>query len=169
MQVELSPEIMKKFRGLTVLGLQFAAIYFLGVSFGVIFPLSQPIQSLLDVLLSPILPFTVIGLVGVLIPFYNIHRTLLSLKKKELSRIQSEFERLETTLDGILTKPDDQVGDQTAGVITLRILGLQVREKRVRAVQEWPIDIGFVSKLLGFGLAPVAAKIVQEVLSRLGS
>lgn len=181
-QVELSSETIKKFRGLTVLGLQFAAIYFLGVSFGVIFPLSQPIHSLLDVIMSPILPFTVIGLIGVLIPFYNIHRTLLSLKKKELSRIQSEFERLETTLDGILTKPDDQLSDQpngahahsletlmTAGVITLRIFNLQSRERRLKAVQEWPIDLGFISKLLGLGLAPVAAKIVQEILSRLSS
>jgi hypothetical protein len=58
------------------------AIYFLGVSFGVIFPLSQPIHSPLDVIVSPILPFTLVGLVGVLIPFYNIHRTLLSPEEK---------------------------------------------------------------------------------------
>lgn len=187
-QVKLSPETMNKFRGLTVLGLQLAAIYFLAVSFGVIFPL-PPIHSLSDVILSPILPFTVIGLIGVLIPFYNIHRTLLSLKKKELSKIQSEFEHLETTLDGILTKPNDQLSDQstgaptrhnvslersletliTAGAITLRIFNLQVRERRIRAVQEWPIDISFISKLLGLGLTPVAAKIIQEILSRLSS
>ena len=167
-QVELSPETVNKFRGLTVLGLQFAAIYFLAVSFGVVFPL-PPIHSLTDVIMSPILPFTAVGLVGVLLPFYNIHRTLLSLKKKELSKIQSEFEHLETTLDGILTKPNDQLSGQTAGVITLRIFSLQVRERRIRAVQEWPIDIGFISKLLGLGLTPVAAKIVQEILSRLSS
>ena len=188
-QVKLSPETMNKFRGLTVLGLQFAAIYFLAVSFGVIFPLSQPIHSLSDVILSPILPFTVIGLIGVLIPFYNIHRTILSLKRKELSKIQSEFEYLETTLDGILTKPHDQLDDQstearlrhivspeysletliTAGAVTLRIFNSQVRERRIRAVQEWPIDISFISKLLGLGLTPVAAKIIQEIISRLGS
>ncbi len=188
-RVELSPETMKKFRGLTVLSLQFAAIYFLAVSFGVVFPLSQPIHSLIDVIMSPILPFTAVGLVGVLLPFYNIHRTLLSLKRKELSKIQSEFEHLETTLDGILTKTDDQLSDQstgararhivgpersletliTTGAITLRIFNLQVRERRIRAAQEWPIDIGFISKLLGLGLAPVAAKIIQEILSLLSS
>ena len=188
-QMKLSPEAINKFRGLTVLGLQSAAIYFLAVSFGVIFPLSQPINSLSDVILSPILPFTIIGLIGVLIPFYNIHRTLFSLKRNELSKIQSEFEHLETTLDGILTKPDDQLSDQTtgthanhivnlelsreklitAGAITLRVFNLQVREKRIRAVQEWPIDIGFISKLLGLGLTPVAAKMIQEILSRLSS
>ena len=182
-QVELSSETINKFRGLAVLGLQFAAIYFVGVSFGVIFPL-PPIHSLSDVILSPIIPFTVTGLIGVLIPFYNIHRTLLSLKRKELSKIQSEFEHLETTLDGIFTKPDDQLSDQstgararehsletliTAGTITLRIFNLQVREKRIRAVQEWPIDMGFISKLLGLGLTPAAAKIIQEILSRLSS
>jgi len=186
---ELSPETMKKFRGLTVLGLQFAAIYFLAVSFGVIFPLSQPIHSLTDVIMSPILPFTAVGLVGVLLPFYNIHRTLLSLKKKELSKIQSEFEHLETTLYGILTKTDDQLSDQstgararhivslersletltTTGAITLRIFNLQVRERRIRAAQEWPIDIGFISKLIPIVSAPVAAKILPEILSLLGS
>ncbi len=183
MHVKLSLETMNKFRGLSVLGLQFAAIYFVGVSFGVIFPL-PPIHSLSDVILSPIIPFTVIGLIGVLIPFYNIHRTLLSLKRNELSKIQSEFEHLETTLDGIFAKPDDQLSDQstgararehsletliTAGTISLRIFNLQVRERRIRAVQEWPIDMGFISKLLGLGLTPVAAKIVQEILSRLSS
>lgn len=188
-QVELSPETTNRFRGLTVLSLQFAAIYFLAVSFGVIFPLSQPIHSLSDVILSPILPFTVIGLIGVLIPFYNIHRTLLALKRKELSKIESEFERLETTLEGILTKPDDQHSDQptgararqivgledsletltTAEAITLRIFNLQLRERRIRAAQEWPIGTGFISKLLGLGLTPVVAKIVQEIFSRLSS
>ncbi|UCD40116.1 MAG: hypothetical protein JSV87_00775 [Candidatus Bathyarchaeota archaeon] len=182
-QMKLSPETTNKFRGLTVLGLQFAAIYFLGVSFGVIFPL-PPIRSLSDVILSPIVPFTAIGLIGVFIPFYNIHRTLLSLKRKELSKIQSEFKHLETTLNGILTEPDDQLGDQstgartpersletliTAGTIAVRIFNLQVRERRVRAFQEWPIDTGFISKLLGLGLAPVAAKIIQEILSRFSS
>jgi hypothetical protein len=188
-RVELSPETVKKFRGLAVLGLQFAAIYFLAVSFGVVFPLSQPIHSLTDVIISPILPFTAVGLVGVLFPFYNIHRALLSLKKQELSKIQSEYEHLETTLDGILTKTDDQLSDQstgararhivslersmetliTTGAITLRIFNLQVRERRIRAVQEWPIDIGFISKLMGLVLAPVAVKILTEIISRLSS
>ncbi len=188
-QVELSPETVNKFRGLTVLGLQFAAIYFLAVSFVVILPLSQPIHSLSDVILSPILPFMVIGLIGVLVPFYNIHRTLLELKRKELSKIESEFERLETTLDGILTKPSDQLSDQptgararhivglegsletltTEGAISLRIFNLQLRERRIRAVQEWPISTGFISKLLGLCLTPVVVKIIQEILSRLSS
>jgi hypothetical protein len=169
-QVELSPQTIKKFRGLAVLGLEFAAFYFLAVSLGFVLPLSQtPIRSLADVIMSPIVPFTVIGLVGVLLPFYNIHRALLSLKKQELSRIQSEFEHLETTLDGILTKPDDQLSGQRAGVLTLRIFSLQVRERRIRAAQEWPIDIGFMSKLLGLVLAPVAAKILPEILNRLSS
>jgi hypothetical protein len=169
-QVELSPETMKKFRGLAVLGLQFAAFYFLAISFGVILPLSQtPIHSFLDVIMSPILPFTVVGLVGVLIPFYNIHRALLSLKKQELSKIQSEFENLETTLDEILTNPDDQLSNQSAGAITLRIFSLQVRERRIRTAQEWPIDIGFISKLMGLGLVPLAARYLPEILSRLSS
>jgi len=119
--------------------------------------------------MSPILPFTVVGLVGVLIPFYNIHIALLSLKKKELSKIQSEFEHLETTLDEVLTKPDDQLSDQSAGAITLRIFSLQVRERRIRAAQEWPIDIGFISKLMGLCLVPLAARYLPEILSRLSS
>jgi len=163
-QVELSPETMKKFRGLAVLALQFAAFYFLAVSLGVVLPLSQtPIRSFTDVIMSPILPFTVIGLVGVLLPFYNIHTALLSLKKQELSKIQSEFERLEITLDEILTKPTDQLSDQTTD-ITYRIFRLQIKERRIKAAQEWPIDITFISKLLGLVLTPVVAKILTELL-----
>ncbi len=169
-QVELSPETMKKFRGLAVLGLLFAAFYFLAVSFGVVLPLSQtPIHSLRDVIMSPILPFTVVGLVGALIPFYNIHRAILLLKKRELSKIQSEFEHLEVKLDGILKKPEDQLSGQTAGAISLQIFSLQVKERRVRAAQEWPIDIGFISKLMGLGLVPLAARYLPEILSRLSS
>jgi len=168
-QVELSPETIKKFRGLAVLALQFAAFYFLAVSIGVGLPLSQtPIRSLADIIMSPILAFTVIGLIGILLPFYNIHRTLLSLKKQELLKIQEEFERLERTLDEILARPIDPLSDQTAA-ITLRIFSLQVKERRIRAAKEWPIDIGFISKLLGLVLAPVAAKIMTEILSRLSS
>jgi len=168
-QVELSPETIEKFRGLAVLALQFAAFYFLAVSIGVVLPLSQtPIRSFADIIMSPILAFTAIGLIGVLLPFYNIHRTLLSLKKQELLKIQEEFERLEITLDEILTKPTEQLSNQTTDV-TLRIFSLQVKERRIRAAKEWPIDIGFISKLLGLVLAPIAVEILTEILSRLSS
>ncbi len=52
-------------------------------------------------------------------------------------------------------------------VLLDRLFSLQIRERKARAAKEWPFDMGFVSKLLGLMIAPVAARILAEVLNRL--
>jgi len=167
LQVELSSKTSREFRGLANLALGFSVFYFLAVALGLIIPLSStPIVSLWDVFLSPFLIYIVIGAVGVFLPFYNIHRTLVALKRKELLRIEEEYELMERRLNSVQKEPMQKVGGESL-VLMESLFSLQIRERRVRTAREWPIDIGFVSKLLGLILAPAAARILAEILNRL--
>jgi hypothetical protein len=44
---------------------------------------------------------------------------------------------------------------------------LQIRERRVKAAKEWPIDVRFVSRLLGLVAAAVMARVLAEIINRL--
>ncbi len=174
LNVELSPETIEKFRGLSMLALWFSLFYFLGVSIGnALFLTGAPALSLLEIVVSPFFFLIVIGIIGILFPFYNIHHALLKLKKQELSRIKEESEQLLQQLDEVLAKqPARQITEQTIAIvaqttaITARLLVLQVKERHVKAAQEWPIDMGFVSKLLGLGFIPIIGRIMVEIFSR---
>jgi len=167
LQVELSPKTAREFRELANLALGFAVFYFLAIAMGVIIPLSStPIVSLADVVTSPLLVYIVIGAIGVFLPFYNIHRTLVALKRKELVKIEEEYELMEKRLNDAQKEPMQKVSGESLALMD-SLFSLQIRERRVKAAKEWPIDIGFVSKLLGLILAPAAARILAEILNRL--
>jgi hypothetical protein len=147
--------------------LGFSAFYFLAVALGLIIPLSStPIVSLRDVILSPFLIYIVIGAIGVFVPFYNIHRTLVALKRRELLTIEEEFELMQKQLNEVQKEPEHKISDQSL-VLLDRLFCLQIRERKARAAKEWPIDIGFVSKLAGLIAAPAAARILPEILRML--
>jgi hypothetical protein len=167
LQVELSSKTVKEFRELSNLALGFAAFYFLSVALGVILPLaSEPMVSLADIVTSPFFVYLMIGVIGVFLPFYNIHRTLVSLKRRELLQIEKEYELMEKQLNNAQKEPTKSSGESLALMHSLS--SLQIRERRVKAAREWPIDIGFISKLLGLILAPAAARILPEILNMLG-
>ena len=167
LQVELSSRTAREFRGLTNLALGFSVFYFLAIAMGLVVPLtSTAIVSLRDVFLSPLLLYLVIGVLGVLLPFYNIHRTLVSLKQRELLKIDEEFELIEKQLNDLQKEPMEKVSGESL-VLLDRLSSLQIRDRKARAAKEWPFDMGFVSKLLGLMMATVAARILAEVLNRL--
>jgi len=168
LQVELSSKTAREFRELANLALEFAVFYFLAIALGLIVPLSSAaIASLFDVITSPLLIYLVIGALGVLLPFYNIHRTLVSLKRRELLQIEEEYELMEKRLNTAQKEPMQKSGGESLALMH-GLSSLQIRERRVKAAKEWPIDIGFVSKLLGLILAPAAARILPEILNKLG-
>ena len=174
LNVELSPETIKKFRGLSILALWFSLFYFLGVSIGnITFFARASALSLLEIVISPYLFFVAIGVIGVLLPFYNIHNALLTLKKQELSRIEEKSEQLLRQLDEVLAKqPTRQISDQTIAIVAqttaimARLFSLQFKERHVKAAQEWPIDIGFLTKLIAVGLIPIIARIAAQIFTR---
>ncbi len=167
LEVELSARSVEKFRGLTNLASGFAVFYFLAIVIGVIIPLSSaPAVSVVDVVASPVLMYIVIGVLGVLLPFYNIHRTLVALKRQELFRIDGEFDEVENELTRVLGQP---VGESSSRSVALlnRVLSLQIKERRVKAAKEWPFDVRFVSRLLGLVAASIMARALAEVIGRL--
>jgi hypothetical protein len=167
LQVELSSKTSREFRGLANMALEFAVFYFLAIALGLIIPLSiTPIVSWRDIILSPLLIYILIGASGILLPFYNIHRTLVSLKRRELLKIEEEFELMQKQLNEVQKEPEHKISDQSLMLLD-RLFCLQIRERKARAAKEWPIDIGFVSKLLGLILAPAAARILPEILTML--
>jgi len=169
LQVELSARSVEKFRGLTNLASGFAIFYFLALVIGVIIPLSiAPVVSVVDVVTSPVLVYIVIGVLGALLPFYNIHRTLVALKRQELLRIDEEFDEVEKELSGVLGQPVGELSGQSV-VLMNRLFSLQIKERRVRAAKEWPFDVRFISRLLGLVGASIMVRIFAEIISRLSS
>ena len=166
LNVKLSPKTIEKFRALSMLALWFSLFYFLAVSIGIVpFLAGAPALSLLEILVSPYLVFIMIGIVGILLPFYNIHKALLKLKKKELLKISEESEQLLQQLDEVLAKqPTRQISDQTITIMA-RLFSLQVKERHVKAAQEWPIDISFLSKLVVLVLIPIIVRIAAQIFT----
>ena len=166
LQVKPSPNTIEEFRGLTMLALWFSLFYFLALSIAIVMSLArQPAVSLLDIFVSPLIVFIAIGVIIVLSPFYNIHKALLLLKKRELLKIEEEFEQLQLQLDRALAKPVSQSSDQITAIMG-RISSLQIKERRIKSAQEWPIDISFLSKLLGIVLVPAIIRLLIEILNR---
>jgi len=166
-QVELSARSVEEFRGLTNLASGFAVFYFLAIVIGVVIPLSSvPVASVFDVATSPVIVYIVIGVLGVLLPFYNIHRTLVALKRQELLKIDQEYDEVEKELSQVSGQRVGEFGGQSVALMN-RLLSLQIRERRVRAAKEWPFDVRFVSRLLGLVTAAIMARILAEVINRL--
>ncbi len=166
LNVKLSLETIARFRELSVLALWFSLFYFIGVSIGnfAFFTGAQAL-SLTEILISPYLFFIAIGIFGILFPFYNIHLALLKMKKKELSKISEESQQLLKQLDEALTKQSaEQNVDPNVSIMHYRLFSLQVKEKHVRAAQEWPIDMSFLSKLLVLVLIPIISRIIVMLI-----
>jgi hypothetical protein len=167
LNVELSPETIKKFRALSILSLQFSLVYFLTFSIAnVAFLAGAPALSLLEIVVSPFVFFIAIGIIGVLVPFYNIHNALITLKKQELSRIEEESEQLLQQLDEVLAKHSTRQNIDQTITIMARLFSLQVKERHVKAAKEWSIDIGFLSKLIVVCLIPIIARIAAQIFTQ---
>ena len=166
LKVKLSSEMLAGFRELSVLALWFSLFYFIGVTISnfTLFTSTQAL-SLSEILLSPYLFFIGIGVFSVLFPFYNIHTALLKMKKKELAKISEESQRLLKKLDETLAKQTSKQNlDPNVFVMHYRLFNLQVKERYVKAAQEWPIDVSFVSKLLVLVLIPTIIRVLTMLV-----
>ncbi len=167
LEIDLSQKTIEKFRGLTMLALWFSLFYFLAISISIIISfIGSPAVPLLEVIFSPNFFLIGIGIISILFPFYNIHNTLLKVKKQELFKIEDEIEQLRQQLDEVLARqPAKQFGEQTITFIG-RLFSLQLKERNIKAAQEWPIDISFLTKLFGLVLIPTICRILIEILNR---
>lgn len=89
-----------------MLALWFSLFYFLAVSIGVAVSVSgSPAFSVLEIVFSSMPLFIGIGVVSILFLFFNIHRALRRLKRKELIEIAIEY-------DGIRGRRVRDVGEK---------------------------------------------------------
>ncbi len=170
LSVKLLPKtFFERFRDLSIVALWISLGYFMGISLSLgltTFSAGAPALSLLEIIVSPNLFFIVIGVIGILLPFYNIHKALLRLKRQELRKIREESEQLLQQLDDILAKPPTRrFSDQTIGTMA-HLLSLQFKERYVKAAPEWPIDISFLSKLTGLVLIPIIGRIAMQIFTQ---
>jgi hypothetical protein len=166
LDVSLSSETLAGFRELSVLALWFAGFYFIGVSIANItyFTGAQSF-SVSEIFVSPYLFFIVLGVAGILLPFYNIHLVLVKMKERELARIALESTKLVQELDDALNQPQRSPQlDTHIARIHYRLLSLQIKEKHARTAREWPIDLDFVSKLLTLILIPIVSRILAMLI-----
>jgi sensor histidine kinase YesM len=166
LDLKLSSETLAGFRELSLLALWFSLFYFIGVSIGNIsYFVDVQSFSVSEMFLSPYLFFIVLGVVGILLPFYNIHTILFRLKQQELARIFEESETLVKQLDEALkNQKESQQVDRRIEILHYRLFTLQVKEKHAKAAKEWPIDVSFVSKLLVLVLIPIISRILAMLI-----
>lgn len=161
LSVKLTEQTIVKFRELSMFALWFGLYYFIGVSVGNIsFIANIQALTLSELVVSQYLVFVIIGIVGILLPFYNIHLTLLKLKNEELVKISKESDSLLKILDEeLLNESSDKVV-----FVLAQLFSLQLKEKQAKTGQEWPIDISFLSKLIMIGLIPILSRLIASFL-----
>jgi len=160
LRIDLSQDTIIKFRGIATLALWFALFYFIAVSLGSVIPLASSHSAFVwDPLVYSALAFVLLGVLLVILPFYNIHATLLALKRRELENIETDFGLLQKQIDESSVSSSRMPPEQTISLFG-RFISLQIRERRIRLAQEWPIDVTFVSKLLAMVLVPAAVRVI---------
>ncbi|MDH5441081.1 MAG: hypothetical protein OEZ48_02175 [Candidatus Bathyarchaeota archaeon] len=166
LDVELSTNTVEKFRGLSRLALWFSLFYFIALSIGGGFSMiGSPALTFLDIIISPFFLFIIIGIISILFPFYNIHLTLLRLKKQQLSEIEEQFQIVKKRLDTVVEDKTYESNEGTMKIVA-RLLSLQIKERGLRSAPEWPVDTGFFSKLLTLVLIPAVVRVATEILNR---
>jgi hypothetical protein len=161
LSVKLTDQTITKFRELSMFALWFGLYYFIGVSVGNIsFIANIQALTLSEIVVSQYLGFVLIGIVGILLPFYNIHLTMRKMKNEEIAKISLESNSLLKTLDEELSK---QSSDKVVYILA-HLFSLQFKEKLAKAGQEWPIDISFLSKLIMIGLIPILTRLIASFL-----
>lgn len=142
--------------------------YFIGVAITIFFPPAgiPSLSSHIYIAAASYLLFSLIGALGCIVPFYNIHRVFVRLKKQELQEISEQSKRLVGELDQLLTKCTSKECKDDATVMSARLLSLQVREKSVRELDEWPVSIGFFSAVASFVAIPLLMGFIIELITR---
>lgn len=165
LNLELSPKAFKVFRALGLASLGYSLFYFLGVSIAVFFPPpgTRPAVAPLKITVAIYCLFALIGVIGAVLPFYNFHKVMVGLKKQELQKIEEAEKVLLQELDDVLTKPKTRIRRDDIGLITARLTGLQIRERRVREAEDWPVDISFFSTLAAIVLVPLIIELVTRI------
>jgi len=170
LNLELSHRTNEEFQPLAIWGLKVLFVTFVLVAIFVVF-------YNLGILFSPggfagfvggLIFFVILGVVAFLLPFYNVHRVLMKLKKRELLEIEGESDKLmqdlaQTTIKNHALRSEERITQIMNSLVSLQVL--QIREKRTKEADEWPIDTTILSILAAIVLVPVLSQIIINLLS----
>ncbi len=112
----------------------------------------------------------ILGAIAFILPFYNVHRVLMKLKKGELLEIERESNKLmqdlaQTASDNHALHSEERMMQIMNSLVDLQVL--QIREKRAKEADAWPIDTTILSILAGIILFPILSQIVINFLTTL--
>lgn len=164
LNLELSRRTNKDFRPLAVWALKVSLIYFAYLTISIVMqsPALTPMSYLWGTSLFVVAVglMILVGVLAFLLPFYNIHRTLVKLKQQELEEIEEESNKLMRELTGTLAKYPAGDSKDNISLINSRLNILHIRERSVTEADEWPIDMTILSILCGIVLIPIFTEII---------
>jgi hypothetical protein len=173
LNLKLSPRTNEEFQPLAIWGLKVLFVTFVLVAIIVVF-------YNLGIVFSPwgfvgfvgSLVFTVVlGVIAFLLPFYHVHRILIKLKKRELLEIEEEVNKLMDDLaqtssnNNVLHSEESITQIMNSQRALARLHFLQIRERRAKEADEWPIDTTILSILAAIVLVPILSQILINFLT----
>jgi len=168
LNVKLSRWTSRDFRPLAIWSLKASLLYFIGstILLVILFYVGLISGGIPGFAVSTA-PSIIIGVMAFLLPFYNIHRTLVKLKEQELEKIEEESNKLTQELTETMAKhptgdSKDHLMRTMSHLINLNIL--HIRERNVVEAEEWPIDTTVLSIFSAILLTPILTQILIEVL-----
>lgn len=169
LNLELSRRINRDFRPLAVWALKVSLIYFAYLTLSIVMqsPAFNPVSYLWGTNLFVIVMglMILLGVFAFLLPFYNIHRTVVKLKQQELEAIEEESNKLMQELTETLAKYPAGDSKDNISLINSRLNILHIRERSVTEADEWPIDMTILSILFGIILIPIFTEIIINLIS----
>lgn len=164
LDLTLSRRTSEEFRPLALWSLKDSLFYFVGIGILVFY---EYIQRFLwgTILYSAIVGLAIlIGVLAFLLPFYNIHRSLVKSKKRKMREIEEESSKLIQESNDVSTKYPAGDSKDRLILITSRLVNLHIKERSVTEADEWPIDTTILSMLAGIVLTPILTKIIIDTI-----
>ena len=170
LNLKLSHRTNEEFQPLAIWGLKVLSVTFVLVAVFVVF-------YNLGIIYSPggfagfvggLIFFVILGVVAFLLPFYHVHRVLVKLKKRELLEIEGESDKLmqdlaQTASKSHALRSEERMSQIMSSLVSLQVL--QIRERRAKEADEWPIDTTILSILAAIVLVPILSQIIINLLS----
>jgi hypothetical protein len=172
LNLKLSHRADEEFRPLAIWSLKVLFVCFVLVAIVVVFVgLGVLIVPGYASYVGALVFFVTMGVLAFLLPFYNVHRVLMKLKERELLEIEGEHNRLMQDLAQTASKNHalhseesmTQIINSQRVLVSLQVL--QIRERRAKEADEWPIDTKILSILAGIVLVPILSQIIINSLS----
>jgi hypothetical protein len=170
LNLRLSHRADEEFRPLAIWSLKvlfvsfvLVAIFVVFVSLGVLF-----VPGGFAGYMGSLIFMVTMGVLAFLLPFYNVHRVLVKLKERELLEIEEESNKLMQDLAQTASKnhalhSEERMTQIMNSLVCLQVL--QIRERRAKEADAWPIDTTILSILAGIVLVPILSQIIINFLS----